>query len=327
MIGLLSRGRHKKNLRAERFFAMYDIVIIGGGPAGLSAAVYAGRSGMRTLILESISVGGQVNLTYEVDNYPGFYENPTGMDLAESMKKHAEKFNTDFSTETVKAIVDYDKEVKTVVTRKNSYETYAVIFASGANPRKLGAEGEDRFYGTGVSYCATCDGAFFKGQETVVVGGGNTAFEDALYLSRFCSHVTLVHRNERFRAAAALVKKAKSDPKITILTNRTVEIISGDTTVKNVTLKDSVSGQMENLDCSGIFIAVGRIPETELAGKYVNLTKEGFIQTDRQMQTNIRGVYAAGDVRDTPLRQIITAASDGAVAATSAVNYINELEG
>ncbi len=306
---------------------MYDIIIIGGGPAGLSAAVYAGRSGMRTLILESLSLGGQVNLTYEVDNYPGFYENPTGMDLAENMKKHAEKFGTEFSTETVRAIVDHDKEIKTVVTRRNSYETRAIIFATGANPRKLGAEGEDRFYGTGVSYCATCDGAFFKGQETIVVGGGNTAFEDALYLSRFCSRVTLVHRNERFRAAAMLVKKARSNPKITILTNRTVLTIAGDTSVKSVTLHDSVTGQAETLDCSGLFVAVGRIPETKLAGQYVRLTQEGFIQTDRQMQTNVRGIYAAGDVRDTPLRQIVTAAADGAIAATSAVNYINELEG
>ena len=272
------------------FFIMYDIIIIGGGPAGLSAAVYAGRSGMRTLVLESISVGGQVNLTYEVDNYPGFFQNPSGMDLSENMKKHAEKFGTAFSTETVKTIADYDQQIKTIVTRKNSYETYAVIFATGANPRKLGAEGEDRFYGTGVSYCATCDGAFFKGRGRVyVVGGGNTAFEDALYLSRFCSHVTLVHRNERFRAAATLVKKAQADPKITILTNRTVQKISGDTTVKSVTLKDSVSGNTEDLHCSGIFIAVGRIPETELAGKYVTLTQEKFIQTDRQMQTEYSG--------------------------------------
>lgn len=305
---------------------MYDLIIIGGGPAGLSAAVYAGRSGMKTLVLESISLGGQVNLTYEVDNYPGFYENPTGMDLAEAMKKHAEKFETEFSTETVKSIIDSDKPVKTVVTRKNTYETLAILFATGANPRKLGAVGEDTFYGAGVSYCATCDGAFFKGQDTVVVGGGNTAFEDALYLSRFCSHVTLVHRNERFRAAATLVKKAQTSPNITILTNRVVKTISGDTAVQSITLQNTQTAETETMECAGIFVAVGRIPETTLAGNYVKLTEDGFIETDRQMQTNIAGIFAAGDVRNTPLRQIVTAAADGAVAATSAVNYINELE-
>lgn len=306
---------------------MYDIVIIGGGAAGLSAAIYAGRSAMRTLVVEGTSLGGQVNLTYEVDNYPGFFDNPAGADLSENMKKHAAKFGAEFTTETVKSIVDFDQDIKTVVTRRNAYDTRAVIFATGANPRKLGVEGEDRFYGMGVSYCATCDGAFFKGQVTAVVGGGNTAFEDALYLARFCSKVYLIHRSENYRAAASLVGKAKADPKIELLTNRTVEQIIGDTTVKELRIKNVLDNTAETIACSGVFIAVGRIPETALAGKYVHLTRQGFIQTDRAMRTNVPGIFAAGDVRDTPLRQIVTAAADGAVAATSAIYYINELEG
>lgn len=306
---------------------MYDLIIIGGGAAGLSAAIYAGRGGLRTLVIERISPGGQMNLTYEVDNYPGFATHPAGADLSEQMRRHAAACGAEFTTETVQAITDYDQAVKTVVTRKNSYDTKTILFATGANPRKLGADGEERFYGTGVSYCATCDGAFFKGQVTAVVGGGNTAFEDALYLARFCSKVYLVHRRDTFRAAAGLVKKAQNDPKIVFLTNRVVAQIVGDTTVKELRLKSVQDGTAEAIACSGVFVAVGRIPETALAGKYVQLTQQGFIQTDRAMHTNVPGVFAAGDVRDTPLRQIVTAAADGAVAATSAISYINELEG
>ncbi len=309
--------------RKEFIMNMYDIIIIGGGAAGLSCAMYACRGGMKTLVLEAMSAGGQMNYTYDVDNYPGFYQNPTGAELSDNFLKHAQKFGAQISTEKVKDIVDCEKSVKKIITRRNEYETRTIVFATGAVPRKLSAPGEDAFSGLGVSYCATCDGAFFKGQSTVVVGGGNTAFEDALYLSRFSSKVYLVHRSQKFRASQNLIDKVKANGKITIITDSVVEEIKGMDVVKSVMLKNTQNLQKQKIETSAVFVAVGRIPQTDLAGKFVNLTNEGFIVTDREMRTNIRGVYAAGDVRDTPLRQVITAAADGAVAAVTAINYIN----
>ncbi len=302
---------------------MYDIIIIGGGAAGLSSAIYACRGGMKTLVLEAVTFGGQINYTYDVDNYPGFYNNPKGTELSESFYKHAEKFGAEISTEKVREIIDHDKEIKIVKTRKNEYRTKAVIFATGANPRKLGVEGEDTYSGLGVSYCATCDGAFFKGQTTVVVGAGNTAFEDALYLARFSSKVYIIHRNEKFKASQSLIDKVLRNEKITLITNTVVSAIHGKNVVDSITIKNVLTGKTEQLDTSALFVAIGRIAESELAGKYVNLTNQGFIVTDREMSTNVRGIFAAGDVRDTPLRQIVTAASDGAIAAVSAINYLN----
>ncbi len=302
---------------------MYDIVIIGGGAAGMSAALYAGRSGMKTLVIESLAIGGQMNQTYEIANYPGVANNPDGTSLSLLMKGQASEFGAEFTSETVKEIIDIDSKTKKVITRKNTYETKAIIFATGANPRKLGADGEERFNGMGVSYCATCDGAFFKGQETAVVGGGNTAFEDALYLSRFCKKVYLIHRREGFRAEATMVNAVKNNDKIEFILNSTVEKIKGDTTVSSIEIKNTITGAKSELSVSGVFVAVGRDANSILAGKYVRLDNDGFIVTDRYMQTNIKGVYAAGDVRDTPLRQVVTAAADGAVAATSAIHYIN----
>lgn len=302
---------------------MYDIIIIGGGAAGLSAAIYASRGGMKTLVLEAINYGGQINYTYDVDNYPGFYDTPKGEELSEAFLKHAKKFGADISTEKVREIEDAEKEIKIVRTRKNVYEAKAIIFATGANPRKLNVEGEAQFSGLGVSYCATCDGAFFKGQTTLVVGGGNTAFEDALYLSKFSSKVYLVHRSEKFRANHTLVKRVMENDKITIITNSTVDKIHGKTVVDSVTLKNVLTGATSKIDTSAVFVAIGRIPETELAGRYVYLTNDGFIRTDREMATDKPGIFAAGDARETPLRQIVTAAADGAVAAVSAIKYLN----
>lgn len=300
---------------------MYDVIIIGGGPAGLSAAIYAARGGMKTMVIEKIAGGGQVLRTNEVDNYPGFFDVPTGMELAESLTKHAKKFDVEFKSETVKSIEHPDEKVKVVRTRKNEYQTRTIIFTTGANPRKLGIPGEERFSGMGVSYCATCDGAFFRGQPALVIGGGNTAFEDANYLAGFCSKVYLVHRNQKFKADAALIKAAKSNPKIEIITDAVVSEIIGETTVTKAVVKRN--GELFDLEVSAIFIAVGVVPESTLAGTVVELNSHGFIKTDRYMSTNIKGIYAAGDVRDTPLRQIITAVADGAVAAVAAMNYIN----
>lgn len=302
---------------------MYDVVIIGGGAAGLSAALYACRGGMKTIVLEAVTFGGQINYTYDVDNYPGFFNNPKGEELSKSFLKHAEKFGAEISAEKVRDIENYDKPIKTVVTRKKRYETKTVIFATGASPRKLGVKGEDAFAGLGVSYCATCDGAFFKGQTTIVCGGGNTAFEDALYLAGVSSDVYLVHRSEKYRASKTLVDKVKNNPKITLIPNTVIDEIKGKSVVDGAVLKNTVTGEIKTVETAAVFVAVGRDAQSELAGKFVNLTHDGFIQTDREMCTNVRGIFAAGDVRDTPLRQIVTAAADGAVAAVSAIGYIN----
>lgn len=302
---------------------VYDVVIIGGGAAGLDAALYAGRGGMKTLVIEKLAYGGQAATTYEIDNYLGFIDEPSGMELGEKMLAHAKKFGAEFVSETVKSIDRAYDKIKRIHTRNNVYETRTIIFATGAKPRKLDVQGEEELRGAGVSYCATCDGAFFKGQTAVVVGGGNTAFEDALYLAGFCGKVYLVHRSQKFRAAQTLVDKVKQNPKIELLTDYIVTKIQGDTSVQSVVLSHTLSGRVKKLDTAAVFIAIGVLPNSELAGTVVRLNEQGFIITDREMQTNIKGIYAAGDVRDTPLRQVITAAADGAVAANSAILYVN----
>lgn len=302
---------------------LYDLVIIGAGPAGLSAALYAARGGLKTIVLESMGFGGQMNYTYEVANYPGASDNPTGAELAGRMRKQALEAGAFISSENVKAVEDIESETKTVRTRKNIYEAKAILFATGAKARKLGADGEDRFSGQGVSYCATCDGAFFRGQVTAVAGGGNAAFEEAVYLARFCKKVYLINRSDRFRASDILVRAAEREEKIEIIKNAVVEKVIGDTTVSGLEIKDTRIEAVSHIDCSGLFVAVGRVPVTDIIPGEIGKNESGFVITNEYMQTNVRGVYAAGDVRDTPLRQIVTAAADGAVAAASIIGYIN----
>lgn len=304
---------------------MYDIIIIGGGAAGMSAALYAGRGGMKTLVIEKLSCGGQAVKTYEIDNYLGFSDNPSGLELAQAMEAHAKKFGAEFTSEKVKEIRNADKPVKTVVTRKNEYQTKSIIFAAGANPKKLGIEGEENLSGAGVSYCATCDGAFFKGRDVVVIGGGNTAFEDALYLANFCENVYILNRSKRFRAAATIVDKAYANPKITIYTDIVPEAFEGNSSLERVIVKNTETGERGFINAAGAIVAIGVTPESALAKDCgVETCQLGFIKTDMYLKTNINGIFAAGDVRVSPLRQVITAAADGAVAATSAINYVNE---
>lgn len=288
----------------------------------MSAAVYAARGGLKTLVLEGCGTGGQMNYTYEVANYPGVSGNPSGAELGTIMREQAESFGVHISNERVKKIENAENEIKSIFTRRNEYSAKTVIIAVGANAKKLGAEGEEHFSGTGVSYCAACDGAFFKGQVTAVVGGGNTAFEDALYLARFSKKVYLINRSERFRAGAILQNAVRENEKITVLTNRTVEKICGDTTVGEIEIKNTDTGATEKIECSGVFIAIGREAALDTIPDEIRKNNDGFIETDKFMRTNISGIFAAGDVRDTPLRQIVTAAADGAVAAVSAQNYI-----
>lgn len=304
---------------------MYDVIIIGGGPAGMSAALYAGRGAMKTLVIEKIACGGQTIKTNEIDNYPGFTNNPSGAELSEQMRSHAAKFGAEFVRESVKSIENAQFGVKIVYTRRNKYMTKSIIFATGATPRPLGANGEAQFTGAGVSYCATCDGAFFRDKNVVVVGGGNTAFEDALYLAGMCKNIYLLNRTKKFKAAASLVKQAKSNSKIHILTDTVVTEFVGSNTLAEVKIKNTATNENNSISAGGAIIAIGIIPDSKLAAQTgIELCENGFIKTDMYLSTNLPGIYAAGDVRVTPLRQVVTAAADGAIAAVSAINYVNE---
>lgn len=305
---------------------MYDVAIIGGGPAGMSAAIYAARGGMKTIVLEKLSCGGQVLKTYEIDNYPGFADNPTGEELAKAIENHAKKFDVSFVSENVKSIENAEYDIKIIHTRKNKYMTKAIIFATGATPKMLGADGEAQLTGAGVSYCATCDGAFFKDKEVCVIGGGNTAIEDALYLAPICSKVYVINRSKRFRASARLMDSARANGKIEFIEDSVVERFNGTTMLESVLVKNVVTGEKSTLKVSGAIVAIGVVPSSGIAGATgIELCERNFIKTDMYLATNIKGIFAAGDVRVSPLRQVITAAADGAVAATSAVNYVNEL--
>lgn len=291
----------------------FDVIVIGAGPGGLSAALYCARGGLKTLVLEGTGVGGQVNSTGEIDNYLGFLG--TGAELSGKMREQVEKFGAVFSGEKASEIRNPASDVKIVRTRRNEYRARKIIISTGANPRKLGVMGEEEFLGAGVSYCATCDGAFFKDKVVTVVGGGNTAIEDAVYLAKFCKMVYVVHRREKFRANAHIMEKAKTNPKISIRTNEVVEKIQGDRAVKSVVLRHTLSARIGVLETDAVFVAAGRVPETALVKDIVKLDEGGYIVTDENMRTGVPGIYAVGDVRNTPLRQIVTAAADGAVAA------------
>lgn len=302
---------------------IYDVIIIGAGPAGLSAALYASRGGLKTLVIEKLAHGGQAVRTYEVDNYLGFDNSPSGMELAEKMSSHAKKFGAEFTAETVKSIEDASGKIKTIVTRKNRYQTKTIIFAMGAKPRELGVEGEAEFKGMGVSYCASCDGAFFKGKDAVVVGGGNTAFEDALYLARFCENVAIINRSDKFRAEKALVERVMNTENIIVLTDTITEKIIGDNSVTAIKVRNKNTDKITVIETSAVFVAIGVEADNALAENVAELDGYGFIKTDEYMKTSTDGIFAAGDVRNTVLRQIITAAADGAVAANSAIHYVN----
>lgn len=296
---------------------MYDTIIIGGGAAGLGAAVYAGRNGLKTLVIESMAAGGQMNYTDEIDNYPGIYDNPTGFELADRMKKHAMKFDIEFKMETVVEIEEAREKVKRVVTLRNIYETKTIIFATGASARKAGVESEDRFIGTGVSYCATCDGAFFKGKTTAVIGGGDTALDDALYLSDISSKVYLVHRRNEFRGSAKTVEKLKAKENVEFVLEARPVLIAGTDKVEKLQMEDGRA-----LEIDGVFVAVGMVPMTEPVKDVVDLDSAGYIVADENGKTSAEGFFVAGDVRTKVLRQVVTAVADGANAATSAEQYI-----
>lgn len=304
---------------------IYDVIIIGAGPAGMTAAVYTSRANLSTLMIERGVPGGQMVNTEEVENYPGF-EQILGPDLSKKMFAHAKKFGAEYAYGNLKEIID-GKEYKTVIAGSKQYKARAVIISTGAEYKKLGAPGEKELVGRGVSYCAVCDGAFYKGKKLVVVGGGDSAVEEAVYLTRFASSVTIVHRREELRAQAILQQRAFDNEKISFIWNHTVkEINAVEGKVGSITLASTKTGVEQDVPVDGVFIYVGMLP---LSKPFENsgITNElGYIETNERMETNVPGIFAAGDVREKMLRQIVTATGDGSIAAQSAQHYIEELK-
>lgn len=302
---------------------IYDVIIIGSGPAGLSAAIYAARAKLKMLVLEKAPMsGGQIINTYEVDNYPGM-PGMNGFDLAVKLREHCEKLEAKFM-EGEAASFEFDGEIKKITLIDGFVLTAkAVILATGAVWRKLGVPGEDTFSGKGVSYCATCDGAFFRNKVTAVVGGGDVAIEDAIFLARLCKKVYLVHRREEFRAAKVLIETLKTLPNVELLLNRTVAEITGESVVCGLKLNHLKEEKTEEIAVDGVFVAVGSSPNTEAFQGMLKMDENGYLVAGEDCRTNLPGVFAAGDVRTKVLRQIITAAADGAVAITGVEHYFS----
>lgn len=296
---------------------MYDVIVLGAGPAGLTAGIYSARGGLKTLVIEKTFVGGQATTTPEIVNYPGV-KSTDGFSLTSTMAEQAKSFGCEILTADVTDISLTDK-VKTVVANGEKYESKTVVIASGASARKLGAERENELLGAGVSYCATCDGAFFKGKPVAVVGGGDTAVEDALYLNRFASKVYLVHRRDSLRANKTLSDEIVRST-VEIVWNSTIENLI-DTPLSAVEIKNVKDGKISTLDVNGLFVAVGRTPASD-GFEQVKKDENGYILTDEEMKTNLDGVYAVGDVRAKSLRQIVTACADGAMAADSIIKSL-----
>lgn len=301
---------------------MYDLIIAGGGPAGLTAAIYASRAGLSTLVLEKMSPGGQAALTYRIDNYPGF-KNISGAELAADFESHVRDAGAELRMEEVTGLA-LDGPTKAVTTSSGRYEAKAVILAFGSDRRKLGVPGEEEFSGRGVSYCATCDGNFFRGKDVAVVGGGNTAVGYADELAGLCRKVTLIHRGERLSAMDSLRKRMESRSNVEVLYHSQVQEVLGSKSVERLHLRNTETGAENFLDINGVFIAVGMIPNSALIGGSL-LDSDGFATADENGVTSIPGVFAAGDLRKKQLYQIVTAMSDGANAAYSAQRYLQSL--
>ncbi len=306
----------------------YDIAIIGGGPAGLSAAVYALRAGHSAVVIEGSACGGQMLLAHEIENYPGS-RSVSGMDLADAMTEQAKSLGAKF---LYRNVTDIKKcaDGFTITAGKDAVESKAVIIASGTERRKLGIADEDKWVGSGISYCAVCDGRFYQNKDVVVVGGGNTALGDALYLSGICSSVTLIHRRDSFRADRITTERVMNTPNIRILTSMRVDSIQGDLSVRSIELVSTASDKLSErmiLETSGVFVAVGSLPNTHFLGEFKNLIcdEDGYILTDERCRTEVSGLFAAGDVRTKTLRQISTAAADGSIAGVEAAEYTDAL--
>ncbi|MBQ3251902.1 MAG: thioredoxin-disulfide reductase [Oscillospiraceae bacterium] len=303
----------------------FDMIIIGGGPGGYSAALYAARSGLKTLVLEKFSAGGQLGQTHWIDNYPGFPEGIDGFTLAQQMQSQAHRFGAETRYEQVIRL-ELQAQPKRVHTAKQTYLAKTVVFATGANARPLGLAGEEALIGRGVGYCAACDGMFYKGKTVVVVGGGNTAASDALLLSRVAEKVILVHRRDTLRATKVYHSPLLNAPNVQFRWDSEVVALQGQERLTGVTVKNLKTGGIEEISCQGLFVSIGRLPNSALAEGQLTLDDGGYIQTDGTPQTEIAGVYAVGDVRNTPLRQVVTAVADGALAVHQAEFYLSQQE-
>lgn len=308
----------------EKIEEEQDVIILGGGPAGLTAGIYAGRNLWRTLIIEKAIVGGNAALTEKIDNYPGFPEGITGEELVKRMETQAKKFGSKILEADVLSL-KIDGTWKIVETSNGIFRAPTLIIATGTRPKKLGVPGEEEFIGKGVSYCAVCDGAFFAGKKVAVIGGGDSAVEEAIYLTKFAEEVTIIHRRDTLRAEKINQQRAFSNPKIKFLWSHIVKAIEGEKKVERLVLEDLKTGETKIFPVDGVFIYIGLIPNTELFKGILNLDSNGFIITDEKMHTSIPGIYAAGDVRGKILRQIVTAVSDGAIAGMEASKFLEEL--
>ncbi|WP_043930300.1 thioredoxin-disulfide reductase [Bacillus sp. EB01] len=304
---------------------IYDVIIVGAGPAGMTAAVYTSRANLSTLMIERGIPGGQMANTEEVENYPG-YEHILGPDLSTKMFEHAKKFGAEYAYGDIKEVID-NGDTKTVIAGSKEYKAYSVIISAGAEYKKIGVPGEKELGGRGVSYCAVCDGAFFKNRELVVVGGGDSAVEEGVYLTRFATKVTIVHRRDELRAQKILQDRAFANEKVDFIWNHTIKEINGkDGKVGSVTLVSTVDGTETEFPADGVFIYIGMVP---LSKPFENLgitNANGYIETNEKMETRVKGIFAAGDIREKTLRQIVTATGDGSIAAQAAQHYVEEIK-
>ena len=303
----------------------YDVMIVGGGPAGYTAALYCARSGLKTVVLEKLSAGGQIALTEWVDNYPGFDEGIDGFSLGQKMQAGAERFGAVTELAEVQAL-ELTGSIKRAVTDQGVFEAKVVMLATGATPRPLGVAGEEQWLGRGIHYCAACDGMFYRGKTVAVAGGGNSAAEDARVLSKLCTQVYVIHRRDALRASRAEAAPLEKAENVTFLWNRRVAGIRGEGKLSSLVLQDTKTGEESELAVDGLFVAIGRVPNTALAKGQLELDAYGYVKADETTRTSVPGVFAVGDVRTKPLRQVCTAAADGAVASKFVEEYLSTRE-
>ncbi|HNX37372.1 MAG TPA: thioredoxin-disulfide reductase [Candidatus Cloacimonadota bacterium] len=301
----------------------YDVIIVGAGPAGLSAAIYSARGGLSTAVFERAIIGGQITVTSDVENYPGFEEPVDGVELTDKMKKQAERFGAVFYDEEITAI-GLEGLCKIIETGYDKYRAKSIIFCTGAHPRRMNVPGEERLIGRGVSYCATCDGALYRDKVVAVVGGGDSAVEEGMFLTRFAKKVYVIHRRDSLRAQKIIQERAFKNPKMEFIWDTVIQEVRGKDRVEELELYSRKKESVTVLPVDGVFVYVGILPNNQLLESRVELDSGGFVITDENMHTNIPGIYAAGDIRKTVLRQVVTATSDGAIAAWSAEKWILE---
>lgn len=303
----------------------YDTIIVGAGPAGLAAGIYAARGALKVLIIEKGGIGGQIATSWEIENYPGSPLNSTGPGLTERMRQQCEEFGVEFANKTY---LDSQKTATgfIVETESGKLETRTIIVATGAEPRLIGCKGEQELRGMGVSYCATCDANFFKGLKVAVIGGGDTALEEALYLTKFASEIIIIHRRDELRGAKILQQRIQENEKISMMLDSVVAEINGNGLVESIVVKNVKTGEMTAVPVDGVFVFVGQKPNSEAFVAQLESDTQNYLITDDEMRTNIAGIFAAGDVRRKSLRQVVTATADGAIAAVNVIKYVEELK-